>query len=54
MLAPMPEHVQQILGTAAANQTVARRFANGFSDPADFGNWLMDPEKTAKYLASVS
>ncbi|MFI6763050.1 styrene monooxygenase/indole monooxygenase family protein [Micromonospora sp. NPDC050417] len=53
MLAPLPEHVQQILGTAVANQTVARRFANGFSDPCDYANWLMDPAKTAAYLASV-
>ncbi|MFK3983639.1 styrene monooxygenase/indole monooxygenase family protein [Micromonospora sp. NPDC050397] len=53
MLAPLPEHVQQILGTAAANPTVARRFANGFSDPSDFDDWLMDPGKTATYLASV-
>lgn len=53
MLAPLPEHVQQILGTAAANQTVARRFANGFSDPSDFTDWLMDPAKTAAYLAST-
>jgi hypothetical protein len=54
MLQPLPEHVQQILGAAAGNPTVARRFANGFSDPNDFQHWLMAPDKTASYLASVA
>jgi hypothetical protein len=54
MLQPLPEHVQQILGTAAGNRTVAARFANGFSDPRDFQHWLMDPDKASQYLASVS
>jgi hypothetical protein len=53
MLQPLPPHVQQLLGAAAGNQDVARRFANGFSDPNDFGNWLMDPDKAAAYLAEV-
>jgi hypothetical protein len=53
MLQPLPPHVQQLLGAAAANEAVARRFANGFSDPNDFGNWLMDPDKAAAYLAEV-
>lgn len=53
MLQPLPPHVQQILGVASAKETVARRFANGFSDPADFQEWLMNPDLTEKYLASV-
>ena len=53
MLQPLPPHVQQLLGAAAANEAVARRFANGFSDPNDFGNWLMDPDKAVAYLAEV-
>lgn len=53
MLQPLPPHVQQILGTAAGNPTVARRFANGFSDPTDFEHWLMNPDATAQYLARV-
>jgi hypothetical protein len=53
MLQPLPPHVQAILGTAAGNDTVARRFANGFSDPNDFQHWLMDPAKANAYLASV-
>jgi hypothetical protein len=54
MLQPLPEHVQQILGVAATNETVARRFANGFSDPADFQHWFMDPARSKEYLASVA
>jgi hypothetical protein len=53
MLQPLPPHVQQLLGAAAGHEVVARRFANGFSDPNDFGNWLMDPDKAAAYLAEV-
>jgi Styrene monooxygenase A putative substrate binding domain len=53
MLQPLPPHVQQILGAASANPTVARRFANGFSDPSDFQYWLMNPKLTEEYLASV-
>jgi hypothetical protein len=54
MLQPLPPHVQQILGAASQNPTVARRFANGFSDPNDYGNWLLSPELTEAYLASVA
>jgi hypothetical protein len=54
MLQPLPEHVQQVLGAASANPTVARRFANGFSDPNDFQHWFMAPDKAASYLASVA
>jgi hypothetical protein len=53
MLGPLPPHVQRILGTAAGNPTVARRFANGFSDPSDFPDWFMTPEAAARYLDSL-
>jgi 2-polyprenyl-6-methoxyphenol hydroxylase-like FAD-dependent oxidoreductase len=53
MLGPLPPHVQQLLGAAAAHEPVARRFANGFSDPNDFRTWLLDPDKAAAYLAEV-
>jgi hypothetical protein len=52
MLQPLPPHVQMILGAAAGNPAVARRFANGFSDPNDFGDWLLDPQHAQSYLAS--
>jgi 2-polyprenyl-6-methoxyphenol hydroxylase-like FAD-dependent oxidoreductase len=54
MLAPLPDHVQRILGTAAGSEPVARRFANGFSDPADYRRWLMAPDTTDAYLAEVA
>jgi hypothetical protein len=50
----LPEHIQAVLGAAAGNDTVARRFANGFSDPNDLQHWLMDPAKTDAYLARVA
>ncbi|MEQ3549783.1 styrene monooxygenase/indole monooxygenase family protein [Pseudonocardia nematodicida] len=53
LLGPPPEHVLKILGTAQENDVVARRFANGFSDPSDFRHWFMDPAKTDRYLAGV-
>jgi len=54
LLGPPPDHVVKILGVAQGNETVARRFVNGFSDPSDFRHWFMDPEKAEAYLAEVS
>lgn len=54
MLGPLPGYVQQVLGIAAQNPVVARRFAHGYENPADLNNWLMDPAKTEAYLASVT
>jgi hypothetical protein len=54
LLQPPPEHVLKVLGTAQVNDTVARRFVNGFSDPSDFQHWFMDPAKAEAYLAEVS
>ncbi|PSK63049.1 Styrene monooxygenase StyA [Micromonospora sp. MH33] len=54
MLQPLPPHVQQLLGAAAGNPVVARRFANGFSDPNDFRDWFLTPDAAERYLASVT
>ncbi|MEV0154069.1 styrene monooxygenase/indole monooxygenase family protein [Micromonospora sp. NPDC050686] len=54
MLQPLPPHVQQVLGAAAGNPTIARRFANGFSDPTDFDDWFMSPDRAERYLAEVA
>jgi hypothetical protein len=54
MLQPLPEHVQMLLGTAAGNPTVARRFANGFSDPTDFDTWFMTPQAAQAYLENLT
>jgi hypothetical protein len=53
MLQPLPEHVQMLLGAAAGTPEVASRFANGFSDPADFTDWFMTPPAAEAYLAKV-
>lgn len=54
MLMPPPPHVMEILGAAGSTEEVRTRFVNGFNDPSDYQEWFMDPEKAAKYLASVS
>jgi hypothetical protein len=54
MLAPPPEHILNLIGAAGELQPVADRFANGFNDPADFENFLYDPEKTQAYLVEAS
>lgn len=53
LLAPLPEHVQRVLGAATQSPEVARRFAYGYGHPSDFGEWLLDPAKTNAYLESV-
>ena len=52
MLAPPPEHVMEVFEAAARHPEIARRFANGFNDPRDFFDWLMDPDKAREYIAS--
>jgi hypothetical protein len=54
LLRPLPEHVQGVLGAAARFPEVARRFAYGYTDPADFENWITDPARAEAYLASVA
>ena len=52
MLKPPPPHVLDAIRAASVHQSIADRFANGFSDPDDF-SWLLDPGQTALYLAHV-
>lgn len=54
MLGVPPEHVLDLIGAAGGLPPVARRFANGFNDPADFENFFYEPHKTDAYLASVT
>jgi len=54
LLGPPPEHVMKILGAAGAYPEIARRFVNGFADPADYQHWFMDPDKAQTYLATVA
>jgi len=54
MLAPPPPHILQVIGAAGQFQQVADRFANGFSNPDDYANWLFDPDLAAGYLGQVA
>ncbi|EKT78394.1 oxygenase [Rhodococcus opacus M213] len=54
LLTPPPEHVLNLLGAAATEPRIARRFANGFDDPRDFYHWFMTPEAAAQYLTDVA
>ncbi|MFI0982420.1 styrene monooxygenase/indole monooxygenase family protein [Streptomyces sp. NPDC021093] len=54
MLGVPPEHVLNLIGAAGQLPPVAKRFANGFNDPADFEDFFYEPEKTNAYLASVA
>src|SRR5690606_20276543 len=53
LLGPVPAHFQRALAAAAAYDTVARRFAHGYAEPADFTRWLMEPTSCDAYLASA-
>ncbi|WP_407705212.1 hypothetical protein [Streptomyces tanashiensis] len=51
---PLPDHIQQVMTAAASRPEVAHRFANGYANPADLCDWLLDPAATAAYLASTA
>jgi len=53
LLAPPPPHVLQLLAAAQHHREIAQRFAEGFNDPRDFGQWFMDPESADRYLSSI-
>lgn len=53
-LTPPPPHVLNMLGAAGQFPAIAHRFVNGFDDPRDFHEWLMDPAKADAYLAEVA
>jgi hypothetical protein len=46
--------VLEIIGAAGQFQAVADRFANAFSTPDDFADWLLDPALAESYLAKVA
>lgn len=54
LLAPPPPHVLQVLGAAAQYPEIAHRFANGFADPVDYGDYFLNPEGAERYLAEVA
>lgn len=54
LLMPPPPHVLQVLGSAAAYPEIAHRFANGFNDPVDFGDYFLNPVGAERYLEEVA
>ena len=54
LLQPPPEHVLNVLGSAAQFPEIAHRFANGFDDPADYGDYFLNPDGANRYLAEVA
>ncbi|WP_336658805.1 styrene monooxygenase/indole monooxygenase family protein [Leucobacter sp. USHLN153] len=54
LLMPPPPHVLQLLGAAAQYPEIAHRFANGFVDPVDYGDYFLNPEGSERYLAEVA
>ncbi|ASU79260.1 oxygenase [Actinopolyspora erythraea] len=53
MLQPPLPHMLDIFSRAADNASIRKRFVNGFDNPADFGNWFLDPELAEQYLREV-
>jgi len=53
LLAPPPDHVVQLLAAGNDHQAVADRVARAIDTPADFENFLYEPDKTHVYLREV-
>ena len=53
LLQPPPPHVLEVLGAASQFPEIAHRFANGFDDPVDYGDYFLSPEGSQRYLADV-
>jgi hypothetical protein len=54
MLQPPPPYVIELLVAGIQYKEIRDRFTEGFANPKDFFEWLMDPEKAAAYLAQVT
>lgn len=54
MLQPLPPHVRALLIAGIEHQEIRDRFTEGFANPRDFFEWLMDPDKAAAYLAELT
>lgn len=53
MLAPPPDFVLELMGTASQEPRLAHRMANGFDDPRDFFPWFADPQAAQDYMAQL-
>ena len=54
LLQPPAPHMLQVLGAASQIPEVAHRFANGFDDPADYGDYFLTPEGAERYLGQFA
>jgi len=54
LLAPPPEHILATLDTAQRVPEVAHRFAHLFENPADYEDWLGNPEAAMQYLRETA
>ncbi|MGW2813839.1 styrene monooxygenase/indole monooxygenase family protein [Streptomyces sp. NPDC001415] len=51
---PPAEHVSRLLRATFEHPEIAHRFANGYADPLDYRDWLLDPERADAYLAKIA
>jgi 2-polyprenyl-6-methoxyphenol hydroxylase-like FAD-dependent oxidoreductase len=49
----MPDHVLRVLMAANEVPAIRERFVNGFSNRADYFDWLVTPDKAAAFLEQV-
>lgn len=54
MLQPPPPHVLNIMGSAQAFPTLAKRIANGFDNPPDLFPWFAVPDEAEHYLGRLA
>ncbi|MFI1968249.1 oxygenase [Streptomyces cinnamoneus] len=54
VLGPHPEHFQRVLAAASEHPGIAHRYVNGYADPADYQDWLMDADRAEACLAAVA
>jgi flavin-dependent dehydrogenase len=54
LLRGMPDHILRALVAANESPAIRDRFVNGFANPADYFDWLVSPDKTARFLEQVA
>jgi styrene monooxygenase A-like protein len=54
LLGGMPDHILRMLVAANEVPAIRERFVNGFADPADYFDWLVSPDKAARFLEQVA
>jgi hypothetical protein len=48
---PPPPHVEQLMGAATGQQSVADAFCNLWADPAGMWRTIATPQRTAAFIA---